>query len=245
LSDVGVPGGLTPTMTAGVGSERFVEEDTMAQRGADPGAVDIHVDPSCPWAWLTWNWLQQVAALRPITVTTRLFSLAEVNRDREKDERAQAAHEAGERALRCLVAAEREGGAPALTALYGSIGDAYHERGEPLGDEAVLRSCAAAAGLGPDLVARALADPATLTALAEAHRTAVDAGAFGVPTVQVEGGPAFFGPIIDRRMDPEAAAQLWDHVAWLLAQQPLFEIKRARRDRAQVGRYRLAGAARG
>ena len=217
----------------------------MARRSDDPVAVDIHVDPSCPWAWLTWNWLQQVAAVRPLALTTRVFSLAEINRDREKDERSRAAHQAGERALRCLVAAEREGGSPALTALYREIGEAYQERAEPLGDEAVLRACAAAAGLDPELAGRALADPATLIALAEAHRTAVDAGAFGVPTVRVEGGPAFFGPIIDRRMEQEAAAQLWDHLAWLLAQQPLFEIKRGRPGGAQVGRHRLAGAARG
>ena len=70
--------------------------------------VEILVDPSCPWAWLTSRWLAEVARVRPITVRTLLFNLAEINRGQE-DEHHRISHAAGEMALRVLVQARREG----------------------------------------------------------------------------------------------------------------------------------------
>src|SRR5487761_1252790 len=71
--------------------------------------IAIHVDPACPWAWLTSRWLAEVEKVRPERVTTRLFFLAEANREQEPDDRHLKIHTASETALRVLVAARRSG----------------------------------------------------------------------------------------------------------------------------------------
>jgi hypothetical protein len=77
------------------------------------------------------------------------------------------------------------------------------------------------------------------------HTAAVERGIFGVPTLSVDGGPAFFGPIVEKRITGEAAGRLWDVVAPALSETALFEIKRTRTGKPQVGRLRESlGAAR-
>jgi hypothetical protein len=34
-------------------------------------SVDFWFDPSCPWAWMASRWVEEVAALRPLDVTSR------------------------------------------------------------------------------------------------------------------------------------------------------------------------------
>jgi predicted DsbA family dithiol-disulfide isomerase len=201
--------------------------------------LELFVDPACPWAWLTSRWLAEVERVRPLRVTTRLFDLAEVNRGREEG-RMKEAHLAGERALRCLVQARRAAGPDALARVYSALGDAHQERGQPLGELATLRNALSDAGLDADLADRAIDDQSTLDELLAEHREAVERGAFGVPTLSVDNGPAFFGPIVDVRIRGDDAGELWDRVSWLLRNDHLFEMKRERTGKAQVGRYLVA-----
>jgi len=46
--------------------------------------VELHVDPACPWCWLTALWLFEAERVRPFAVATKVFSLAEVNRERRE-----------------------------------------------------------------------------------------------------------------------------------------------------------------
>jgi predicted DsbA family dithiol-disulfide isomerase len=206
--------------------------------------VVLRVDPACPWAWLTSRWLAEVATVRPVKVVTKLFDLAEINRDSDKDNaRLQASHSAGERALRVLAQAQREGGAEALARAYTEIGEAHHERAEPLGEPATLRATLEAAGLDPAIADHALADDSTFTELLEMHREALAQGCFGVPTLSIDGAPCIFGPVVDRRITGEEAGELWDHVSWLIARGFFFELKRTRTHKADIGRYRVKTAA--
>lgn len=202
--------------------------------------VELYVDPLCPWCWLTSRWLFEAERIRPVEVVTRLFSLAEVNRaeDHERD-----ALNAGERALRVLAAVRRSGGEVAIRAAYTQIGEAHHERDEPLGETATLERALSAASLDPALVEAALADPTTLTELLAEHAAAAERGAFGVASLSIDGGPLVFGPVVDTRIVGEAAGELWDVVAPLLANPRVFELKRRRTTRADVGRNRLRDAA--
>jgi predicted DsbA family dithiol-disulfide isomerase len=208
---------------------------------AEITTVTLHVDPCCPWAWLTSRWLREVERVRPVRVVTRLFDLAEANRGKEEG-RMRESHEAGERASRVLVQARREGGDAALSRLYTEIGEAYQERAEPLGDPEVLRACARAAGLDAALVDRALGDPTTLDELLTEHRAVAAQGAFGAPTLTLEGAAPIFGPVVDVRIAGEPAGELWDHTAWLVRHSSFFELKRERAGKAQVGRYAAAAA---
>ena len=203
-----------------------------------PSTVILHVDPACPWAWLTSRWLAEVEKVRPVRATTRLFDLAEINREADRgNERMAHSHSAGEVALRVLVAAGRAGGDQALARAYAEIGEAYQERAEPLDDLPTLRGALQRAGLDPDVADRALADESTMSELLDMHRAACELGVFGVPALCIDGGPAMFGPVVDRRIAGEEAGELWDHVRWMLDRGWFFELKRERTSRAQVGRY--------
>jgi predicted DsbA family dithiol-disulfide isomerase len=211
---------------------------------AAPTTVYLHIDPACPWAWLTSRWIAEVATVRPVRVVTRLFDLAEINREKDAtDQRAALSHTAGERALRVLVAVRREHGDEGLARAYTEIGEAHHERGEPLGELGTLRAAMTAAGFDPDIADRALSDDSTFTDLITEHREACNRGAFGVPAICFDEGPAVFGPVVDRRVLGEEAGELWDHVAWLIRRGFFFELKRERTSKAQIGRNRMRTAA--
>lgn len=204
--------------------------------------VTIHVDPACPWAWLTSRWLAEVGRVRPVRVTTRLFDLAEVNRSRDGDEGQRRVHSAGEVALRVLVAARRAGGDGAVARLYTELGEAHHERGEPLDDLGTLSRALAAAGLDPGLAEAAGSDPTTLDELLAEHRAIAGRGAFGVPTLVLGDAAPTFGPVVDTRITGEAAGELWDRVAWLLSAETFYELKRERTHRPAIGRYQALTA---
>jgi predicted DsbA family dithiol-disulfide isomerase len=212
----------------------------MVEAMSTPTTVVLHVDPACPWAWLTSRWLAEVERVRPVRVVTRLFDLAEINREADQaDERMQRSHSAGERALRVLVEVRRRGGSEAMAAAYTEIGEAYHERNQPLGELSTLRGALEAAGLDPGIADAALEDDSTYTELLEEHHQACQGECFGVPTISVDGGRGIFGPVVDRRVTGEEAGELWDHVAWLLGRGYFFELKRERTGKADVGRYRV------
>lgn len=201
--------------------------------------VELHVDPACPWCWLTALWLFEVEQVRPITITTKLFSLAEINR---ADGANSDALKAAERALRVMVAARRAGGEKATRVVYRALSEANHERNDAPGEMETLRAAVAAAGLRAKLADEALADPSTLTELNAEHAAVVERGAFGVPTLSINGSAPFFGPIIETRITGEEAGELWDIVAPVLADPRLFELKRNRTRRPDVRRYREKAA---
>jgi predicted DsbA family dithiol-disulfide isomerase len=204
--------------------------------------VSLLIDPACPWAWLTSRWLAEVEKVRPVRVVTHLFDLAEINRKTDEDG-ALRSHSAGERALRVLVLAEREHGNEAMARVYTEIGEAHHERAEPLGELSTLRAAVQAAGLDPSLADRALDDRSTYEELLEMHRKACERDCFGVPTLQIGDSAPIFGPVVDRRVTGEEAGELWDHTAWLVEHGFFFELKRTRTHKAQIGRYRVTTAA--
>jgi len=200
--------------------------------------VGVWLDASCPWAWLTARWLEEVERVRPVRVHPRLFCLGEINRG--ETGKARESHLRGQHVGQVLVGARRRAGEAAVMGLYNAIAEAWHEQGEPLGDPSALRRCAAAVGLAEDLPAGALDDPSTLDELIEEHRRGVSAGVFGVPTLEVDGYPPCFGPIIDVRVAGEAAGELWDHTLWLLRTPHLLELKRERVRKPDIGRLRAA-----
>ena len=95
-------------------------------------AVEVFVDPSCPWAWITSRWLVEVAPERDLSLTWRSYCL-EIRDDygvaptmpEAYRERALAGHALSHRMLRVFEAARAEGGEMAVDALYTEWGRRY------------------------------------------------------------------------------------------------------------------------
>jgi predicted DsbA family dithiol-disulfide isomerase len=188
--------------------------------------VRFYFDPTCPWAWQTSVWMNEVAKVRDVEVQWRLFSLRLVNEgadDPLTDVEARSVP-----ALRALALAGREHGSEAVGALYGAIGERIHDGDGDLTLE-LLREASTAAGLPEDLVDRALADGSTAEDVRSQHQEAASSvQAFGVPTIVLPSGRGIFGPVIAQAPTGEDAGEVWDHVRWLTDLDGFFELKRER-----------------
>jgi predicted DsbA family dithiol-disulfide isomerase len=200
-------------------------------------AVEVFVDPSCPWAWITCQWLREVAPARALSLTWRSYCM-EIRDDYdvaptmppERREGALAAHAVSHRMLRIFEAARSSAGESAVDALFAAWGPLFFVRERP-GDAALLAKCVAASGLDADLV-RAADDETWDTPIVQSMDIAY---AFGgaktqTPTIVVRADPpfGFKGPVMAPAPTGDAAIRLWDAVQ-VVAQEPgFFEITRPR-----------------
>jgi 2-hydroxychromene-2-carboxylate isomerase len=199
--------------------------------------VEVFVDPSCPWAWITSRWVNEVAAQRDLTVTWRSYCL-EIRDDygvaptvpESFRETAIAAHAVAHRMLRIFETARAEAGEDAVDALYTAWGQRFFVA-DRLADDELLRQCVAATTLSSQLVDAA--DEEKWDApIVEAMEVAY---AFGgpktqTPTIVVRGDPphGFKGPVMAPAPTGDAAARLWDAIQVLSREPGFFEITRPR-----------------
>jgi mycothiol-dependent nitroreductase-like protein len=199
--------------------------------------VEVFVDPSCPWAWITSRWVKEVAPRRDLTVTWRSYCL-EIRDDygvaptvpESYRETAIAAHAVAHRMLRIFEAARAEAGEDAVDALYTEWGRRFFAADRPAGD-GVLEQCVAATTLDALLVDAA--DEEKWDApIVEAMEVAY---AFGgpktqTPTIVVRSDPphGFKGPVMAPAPTGDAAARLWDAIQVVSREPGFFEITRPR-----------------
>jgi hypothetical protein len=199
--------------------------------------VEVFVDPSCPWAWITSRWAKEVAAARDLTLTWRSYCL-EIRDDydvaptvpAQMRDTALAAHALSHRMLRIFEAVRADSGEAAVDALYTVWGRLYFD-GAPGGGDALLAECLASSGLGADLVGAA-DETKWDSPIAESMEVAY---AFGgpktqTPTIVVRATPpyGFKGPVMAPAPTGEAAVQLWDAITVLALEPGFFEITRPR-----------------
>jgi hypothetical protein len=199
--------------------------------------VEVFVDPSCPWAWITSRWVKEVAPERELAVTWRSYCL-EIRDDygvaptvpEKLREVVIAAHALSHRMLRIFEATRASEGEAAVDVLYTQWGERFFAPGS-VHDDKLLASCLAACDLGSDLI-DAADDDTWDTPIAEAMDVAY---AFGgpktqTPTIVVDAMTpyGFKGPVMSPAPTGDAAVRLWDAVQ-VLAQEPgFFEITRPR-----------------
>jgi hypothetical protein len=198
--------------------------------------VEVFVDPSCPWAWITARWLVEVAPQRDLTVTWRSYCL-EIRDDygvaptvpAHLREVALAGHAVSHRMLRIFEAARAQAGEDAVDSLYTEWG--RHFFGEHLPPDALLAHCVAASGLSADLLSAADDDKWDGPIL-ESMEVAY---AFGgpktqTPTIVVKADPpyGFKGPVMAPAPTGQAALRLWDAVQVVATEPGFFEITRPR-----------------
>ena len=206
--------------------------------------VEMFVDPSCPWAWITSRWLVEVAPERNLSLAWRSYCL-EIRDDygvaptvpEEYRERALAGHALSHRMLRLFEAARAESGEGAVDALYTEWGRRFFlgggggGGGRPGDGEALLAGCLSGSGLSADLLGAA-DDEKWDAPIIEAMEVAYEFGGprTQTPTIIVRAATpyGFKGPVMAPAPQGDAAIRLWDAIT-VLAQEPgFFEITRPR-----------------
>ena len=173
--------------------------------------VEFFLDPMCPWAYQTSKWIRDVRDLAGIEVAWRFFSLEEINLVAGKKHPWERPWSYGWSQMRVAAWIRLESQA-AVDRWYEAVGKAFHERGVKTHDPDVHRDLVARIGF-PGAVDAALADATTADEVRADHEEAVALhGAFGVPTIVLEGGHAIFGPVITPAPTGDAALRLWDLV---------------------------------
>lgn len=193
-----------------------------------PTRVDFWFDPSCPWAWMTSRWIDEVATLRDIDVHWHIMSLAVLNEGR--DALSDSYREFLPRALRYarLVAAVAEvAGEQFVKPLYDALGERIHPGGSSDADT-VMAEALDEAGLDPSLVAHADTEEFE-PQLRASHSDGIGRVGqdVGTPVIAVN-DIAFFGPVISPAPKGDQAAQLWDGVVAAASYDGFFELKRSR-----------------
>jgi 2-hydroxychromene-2-carboxylate isomerase len=205
--------------------------------------VEVFVDPSCPWAWITTRWLEEVAPQRDLEVTWRSFCL-EIRDDygvaptipEDRRDMVIAAHALSHRMLRIFEAARASSGEDAVDALYRQWGREFFVK-ERAGDDELLRRCVDACGLAPELV-DASDDEKWDVPIVEAMDVAYEFGGHKTqtPTIVVHDDPlhGFKGPVMAPAPTGEAALRMWDAIQVLSREPGFFEITRPRANPPRV-----------
>jgi hypothetical protein len=199
--------------------------------------VEVFIDPSCPWAWITSRWVLEVAPRRDLAVYWRSYCL-EIRDDygvaptvpEEFRQKALESHAISHRMLRIFEAARAEAGEGAVDRLYAEWGRRFFLPPRPEAAE-LLAACIAATDLDATLI-EAADDEKWDSPIRDAMEVAY---AFGgpktqTPTIVVRADPphGFKGPVMAPAPEGDAALRLWDAIQVLSEQEGFFELTRPR-----------------
>jgi len=199
--------------------------DTVAP--APHTTVDFWFDPSCPWAWMTSRWVDEVAAHRDLDVTFHVMSLAVLNEDNDVSDEYRSMFARMLRYTRLVTAAGELHGQQVVKPLYDALGTRIHPGGETDAD-VVIPAALAEVGLPADLARHADTDEFDEQMRASHFDGIGRVGQdVGTPVIAVN-GTAFFGPVISPAPKGEVALTLWDGVVAAASYPGFFEIKRTR-----------------
>jgi 2-hydroxychromene-2-carboxylate isomerase len=190
-------------------------------------AVDFWFDPSCPWAWMTSRWVDEVAKHRDLDVTWHIMSLAVLNEDKDVSDDYRAFFPRALRYARLVAAVRELSGQEFVKPLYDALGTRIHPGGSKNPDE-VIPAALAEVGLSAELARYADSDEYD-EQMRASHFDGIDRVGqdVGTPVIAVN-GTAFFGPVISPTPRGEQALTLWDGVVAAASYDGFFEIKRTR-----------------
>jgi 2-hydroxychromene-2-carboxylate isomerase len=190
-------------------------------------AVDFWFDPSCPWAWMTSRWVDEVAKHRDLDVTWHIMSLAVLNEDKDVSESYRAFFPRALRYTRLVAAVRELEGQAAVKPLYDALGMRIHPGGSKNPDE-VVPAALAELGLPAEYLRYADSDEYDAQ-LRASHFDGIDRVGqdVGTPVIAVD-GVAFVGPVISPAPKGEQALALWDGVVAAARYDGFFELKRSR-----------------
>lgn len=190
-------------------------------------AVDFWFDPSCPWAWMTSRWVDEVSAARDLDVTWHIMSLAILNEDKDVPDSYRANFPRLLRYARLVAAVEQLEGQASVKPLYDALGTRIHPGGSKDAD-VVIAGALADVGLPAEYAGFADSDEYD-TELRASHNDGIErvGQEVGTPIIAVN-GTAFFGPVISPTPRGEQALTLWDGIVAAASYDGFFELKRTR-----------------
>jgi hypothetical protein len=193
--------------------------------------VVVHVDPSCPFAWITSRWLAEVERQQPIDLHIRLLSLSVVNEHRQLDDWYRGFNDAAWAPARVMAAVVDAHGELAGRRFYEAFGTRFHVAlgtADEVDRVAVAAAALAAADLPADLVDAAADDGWDDNLRAITRRALEPVGLdVGVPVVTVD-GIAASGPVLSEIPRGDAAVALLDAVRTLAVQRGFVRFERRR-----------------
>ena len=190
-------------------------------------AVDFWFDPSCPWAWMTSRFVDEVTEGRDLDVTWHIMSLAVLNEDQDVSDDYRAFFPRALRYTRLVAAVGEREGQEKVKPLYDALGTRIHNGGRTDVD-AIIAESLAEVGLDASLAAYADTDeydePMRASHFDGIGRVGQDVG---TPVIAI-GDIAFFGPVISPIPRGEQALSLWDGLVAVASYDGFFELKRSR-----------------
>ncbi|MCJ1687739.1 DsbA family protein [Rathayibacter sp. VKM Ac-2927] len=190
-------------------------------------AVDFWFDPSCPWAWMTSRFVDEVTEGRDLDVTWHIMSLAVLNEDQDVSDDYRAFFPRALRYTRLVAAVGEREAQEKVKPLYDALGTRIHNGGRTDVD-AVIAESLAEVGLDASLAAFADTDeydePMRASHFDGIGRVGQDVG---TPVIAI-GDIAFFGPVISPIPRGEQALSLWDGLVAVASYDGFFELKRSR-----------------
>jgi hypothetical protein len=190
-------------------------------------SVEFWFDPSCPWAWMTSRWVDEVSTQRNLDVTWKIMSLSVLNEDKDVSADYRSFFPRALRYTRLVTAVKELHGQEYVKPLYDALGTRIHPGGSKDPDT-VIPEALAEVGLPADLVQYSLTDEFD-PQMRASHFDGIDRVGqdVGTPVIAVE-GVAFFGPVISPAPTGEQALALWDGTVAVASYPGFFEIKRTR-----------------
>ncbi|MEO6571174.1 MAG: disulfide bond formation protein DsbA [Ilumatobacteraceae bacterium] len=193
--------------------------------------VVVHVDPSCPFAWITYRWLAEVERVSPIRLTVRLLSLSVVNEHRQLDDWYRTFNEHAWAPARVMAAVVDHHDSEQVRHFYQTFGDRFHVRfgtSDDVDRRAVAIDALADAGL-PGALADAADDPNWDARLRTMTSTTIERLGLdvGVPVIEI-GDTIASGPVLTCIPTGLDAVDLYRAVRVLTAQPGFVRLERPR-----------------
>ncbi len=190
-------------------------------------AVDLWVDPACPWAWMTSRWLLEVTSVREVEVAFHVMSLSVLNEGKEVPEQYVELIKKAKGPVRVLIAAEASHGPGIVEPLYSAMGKRIHLESREDFDQIIVEALAEL-DLDPSLAGAATSEEFDEALVASHHRGMDPVGEeVGTPVIHV-GDVAFFGPVVTPAPKGEAAGVLFDGCVAVASTPGFYELKRTR-----------------
>lgn len=198
---------------------------------ANRASIVAHVDPSCPFAWITWQWLVELERLGCVEAEVRLLSLSVVNENRTLDAWYRRFNDLAWAPARVMAAAARCNEEAAPRRFYDAFGQRFHVlhgTADEIDRVTLAAEALADADLPPTLLAAA-SDERWDPELRTATRTAVDAVGLdvGVPLIEID-GVTLSGPVLSSVARGDEAVALLEAVRTLARHRGFMRVERSR-----------------